>query len=137
LKILPMISLVDSTIKLPTGIDGFEKLRSALKENVSFTVFKNMNKRRLQSLKYIPERKGGDTSKFISNFRKLCYNAEINDIEEQKNFLHRSLPNDYFLSEFIKRKEQINSMNDLFKEFEAIVAEESNLIRDGYIVALK
>src|SRR5436190_1395154 len=67
------ISLVDSTIKLPTGIDSFEKLRNALKENVSFTVFKNMNKRKLQSLKYIPERKGGDTSRFISNTVKETF----------------------------------------------------------------
>ncbi|PKC11507.1 hypothetical protein RhiirA5_413040 [Rhizophagus irregularis] len=56
-----------------------------LKEDISFTIFKNTNKRKLQSLNYIPESMGGDTSKFISNFLKLCYNAEIIDIEEQKN----------------------------------------------------
>ena len=75
-------SLVDSTISLPTGIDSFEKLCNALKKDISFTVFKNTNKRKLQSLKYIPEREGGDTSKFISTFRKLCYNAEINIVLE-------------------------------------------------------
>src|ERR1700733_13213017 len=64
--------LVDSTIKLPTGIDDYEKLSNALKEDISFTVFKNTNERMLQSLKYIPEKKGGNTSKFILNFRKLC-----------------------------------------------------------------
>src|SRR5581483_10925044 len=68
-------SLLDTTITLPTGIDDFEKLRGALKEDISFTVFKNTNKRKLQSLKYVHERDGGDTSKFVSNFRKLCYNA--------------------------------------------------------------
>ncbi|CAB4388966.1 unnamed protein product [Rhizophagus irregularis] len=91
-----VISLVDSTIKLPTGIDNIEKLRNALKEDITFTVFKNTNKRKLQSLKYNPERKGGDTSNFISTFRKLCYNAEINDIEEQKKILYKSLPNNHF-----------------------------------------
>src|SRR5688572_26655006 len=70
-------SLVDSTIKLPVKIDNFEELSIALKGDVSFIVFKNANKRKLQSFKYIPEREGGDTSNFISNFRKLCYNAEI------------------------------------------------------------
>ncbi|RIA86631.1 hypothetical protein C1645_828991 [Glomus cerebriforme] len=60
---------IDSTIiNLPIGIDSYEKLRNALKEDISFTVFKNTNKRKLQSLKYIPERKDGDTSKFISTF---------------------------------------------------------------------
>src|SRR6266545_502606 len=95
-------SLVDTTINLPTQISNLEELCNALKEDISFTVFKNTNKRKLQLLKYLPESKGGDTSKFISNFRKLCYNAEINDIEEQKNYLYKSLPNDYFLTEFFK-----------------------------------
>ncbi|GBB96136.1 hypothetical protein RclHR1_02690021 [Rhizophagus clarus] len=134
------ISLVDSTIKLPTGIDTFEKLRNALKEDISFKIFKNTNKRKLQSLKYIPERKGGDTSKFISTFRKLCYNAEINDVEEQKKYLFKSLPNnhfDYISNEFYKRMKNVNSINELAEEFEEIVLEESELIRNGSTVALK
>ena len=52
--------LVDfSVIKHLAEIDNFEKLCNALKDDTSFTVFKNTNKRMLQSLKYIPERKGG------------------------------------------------------------------------------
>src|ERR1043166_2843447 len=105
--------LVDSTISLPTGINNLEELCNALKKHISFTVFKNTNKKKLQLLKYFPEREGGDTTKFGSTFRKLCYNAEINDIKEQKKFLYRSLPNDDFLIELHKRKEKINSMNDL------------------------
>src|SRR4051794_32088214 len=61
-------SLVDSTIKLPARIDNFEELGNALKEDISFTIFKNMNKRILELLKYIPESEGGKTSKFISDF---------------------------------------------------------------------
>src|SRR6266498_3072310 len=97
------ISLVDSTIKLPDKINSNEELRNALKEDISFTVFKNTNERKLQLLKYVPERKGGDTSKFISTFRKLCYNAEINDVQEQKKYLHKSLSNDYISKEFYER----------------------------------
>ncbi|GBB92160.1 hypothetical protein RclHR1_19740002 [Rhizophagus clarus] len=132
------LSLVDSTISLPTGIDSFEKLCNALKEDISFTIFKNTNERKLQSLKYIPESRGGDTSKFISNFLKLCYNAEINDIEEHKKYLYKSLPmNDYFSKEFYKKMENVNSINELIKKFEDIVVEESNLIKNESIVALK
>ncbi|GBB87718.1 hypothetical protein RclHR1_01420021 [Rhizophagus clarus] len=133
-------SFVDPTITLQTGIDSFEKLRNALKEDISFAVFKNTNRRKLQSLKYDPERKGGDTSKFISTFRKLCYNAEINDVEEQKKYLYKSLPNnhfDYVSSEFYKKMKNFKSINELIKEFEDIIFEESNLIRNGSIVALK
>ena len=137
-------SLVDSTIKLPVKIDNFEELSIALKGDVSFIVFKNANKRKLQSLKYNLERNGGDTSKFVSTFRKLCYNAEINDIEEQKKYFYQSLPNDnryMLLTELFRRRENINSMNDLIKEFEEIVADDSNdkanLIINGSIVILK
>ncbi|CAB4388969.1 unnamed protein product [Rhizophagus irregularis] len=134
------LSLIDSIIKLPTGIDNIEKLRNALKEDISFTVFKNTNKRKLQSLKYNPERKGGDTSYFISTFRKLCYNAEINDIEEQKKYLYKSLPNnhfDYISNEFYEKMKNVNSIDELIKRFEELVLEESNLIKNGSVVALK
>uniref|UniRef100_U9UGQ7 Uncharacterized protein n=1 Tax=Rhizophagus irregularis (strain DAOM 181602 / DAOM 197198 / MUCL 43194) TaxID=747089 RepID=U9UGQ7_RHIID len=86
------ILLIDPTIKLPAKISNIEELRNALKGNISFAVFRNTNKRKLQLLKYIPESRGGDTSKFISKFFKLCYNAEIDDVEEQKKYLCKSLP---------------------------------------------
>ena len=131
------ISLVDSTIiSLPAKIDTIKELCDALKEDISFTVFKGTNKRLLQLLKYIPEREGGNTSKFISNFRKLCYNSEINDIEEQKNYFCNSLKDNYLL-EFFKRNEQIHSINDLIKNFEEIVTDESKLIRNESVVALR
>ncbi|GBB92159.1 hypothetical protein RclHR1_19740001 [Rhizophagus clarus] len=132
------ITLIDTNILLPIGIDSLDKLRNALKEDISFIVFKNTNKRKLQSLKYIPENKGGDTSKFISNFLKLCYNAEINDIEEKKDYLYNSLPmNSYFSNEFHKKTKNVNSVNELIKEFEEIVFEESILITNESIIALK
>ncbi|RIA79735.1 hypothetical protein C1645_840045 [Glomus cerebriforme] len=133
-------SLVDPSISLPNEIHDLESFRNALKEDITFTIFKNTNRRMLQSLNYIPEREGGKTSKFISKFRKLCYNAEINDIEEQKKYLYGTLPTncfDYFSIEFYKKMKNVNSTVELFKEFESIILEESNLIKNGSIVALK
>ncbi|PKK61051.1 hypothetical protein RhiirC2_761138, partial [Rhizophagus irregularis] len=49
------ILLIDPTIKLPAKISNIEELRNALKGNISFAVFRNTNKRKLQLLKYIPE----------------------------------------------------------------------------------
>ncbi|CAB4411290.1 unnamed protein product [Rhizophagus irregularis] len=126
------ISLVDSTIKLPTGIDTYEKLSKALKEDISFTVFKNTNKKMLQLLKYVPESRGGNTSTFISRFRKLCYDAEINDIEEQKEYLYKSLPMNhinYISIEFYKKMENVDSINKLIKEFEDFAIYLSELIQ--------
>ncbi|UZO21278.1 uncharacterized protein OCT59_013676 [Rhizophagus irregularis] len=62
------LSLVDSNILLPTEIDSIVKLRKALKEDISFTIFKNTNKRKLQSLNYIPETlKHVATGKYLSS----------------------------------------------------------------------
>ena len=135
-------ALVDTTvINISDEIyPDFEELRKALKEDVSFTVFKNTNKRMLQVLKYVPERKGGKTSEFISKFRKLCYNAEINDVEEQKKYLFKSISDDhyiYFLTEFNKKMKNVNSMNKLIETFEEIIMDESNLINNESIVTLK
>ena len=92
-------SLVDPAIKLPAEVDDYEKFHDIFKEDISFTIFKNTNKRMLKFLKYVTEREGGKTSKFISDFRKLCYNAEINDIEEQKKYLYKSLPMNLIISQ--------------------------------------
>ncbi|PKC05791.1 hypothetical protein RhiirA5_360928, partial [Rhizophagus irregularis] len=91
----------------------------------------------LQSLKYVPENKGGNTSEFISKFRKLCYNAEINDMEEQKKYLYNSLPINHFdsvLIEFYKKTENVDSINKLIKEFEDFVVYLSKLIVNESIV---
>ncbi|UZO21201.1 uncharacterized protein OCT59_013600 [Rhizophagus irregularis] len=117
------ISLVDSTIKLPTGIDTYEKLSKALKEDISFTVFKNTNKKMLQLLKYVPESR-----------------SEINDIEEQKEYLYKSLPMnhiDYISFEFYKKMENVDSINKLIKEFEVFAIYLSELIVNESVVALK
>ncbi|RIA89059.1 hypothetical protein C1645_825427 [Glomus cerebriforme] len=109
------IPSIDSTIKLPTGIDfdNIETLRKALKEDISFTIFKNTNKRKLQSLKYIPEK-------------------------EQKEYLYKSLSmNNYVSNEFYKKMKNLTSINELIKEFEDFVVDESNLIKNESIVALK
>ncbi|CAG8753132.1 2425_t:CDS:2, partial [Funneliformis caledonium] len=68
----------------------FEKLRKALKEDIFFMVFKNTNKIKLRLLKFILDREGGESSKFITKFRRLCRDAEIN-LQEQKNYLYLSL----------------------------------------------
>ncbi|RGB31106.1 hypothetical protein C1646_764469 [Rhizophagus diaphanus] len=134
------MSLVDPIISLPAEIDSLDKLCNLLKEDISFTIFKNTNERMLQSLKYVPENDGGNTSKFISKFRKLCYNADINDIEKQKKYLYKSLPMNHFDSisiEFYKKMENVDSINKLIKEFEDFAIYLSNLIVNESIVALK
>ena len=73
---------MDSAIKLPTGIKSLEEFCDSLKEDITFTLYKNKNKRKLHFLKYTPEKYGGDNLKFISDFCQFCNNAEINKIAD-------------------------------------------------------
>src|SRR5947207_39787 len=63
--------MIDSTIDIPQSVTSLSELIIALKKDVSYTVFKNTNKRKLHALKYKGENVGGDTAKFIDIFRKL------------------------------------------------------------------
>ncbi|CAI2183806.1 9142_t:CDS:2 [Funneliformis geosporum] len=129
--------VINPTIDISQNITTLNELVNVLKEDISFTLFKNSNKRKLQLLRYIPDKEGGETSKFILNFRQLCYNAEINDIEEQKKYLNQSFQNDYFLTEFFKKNERIHYVNELIKVFEEIVMDEAKLIKNRSFVTLK
>ncbi|RIA85401.1 hypothetical protein C1645_781943 [Glomus cerebriforme] len=131
------IMSIDSTINIPENTTSFDTLINALKEHISFTVFKNYCKRKLQILEYVPEHKGGNTVNFIADFRSLCRDAEITNIEEQKIYLFNTLSCNFFKNEFTKRQKNVSSMNELIKMFEEIVSEYSRLIRNGSIVALK
>src|SRR5262249_17948093 len=121
------IMMIDSTICMPTeNITSFDTLTNSLRGDITFTIFKNSWKRKLQVLKYVTENEGGDTAKFISDFRTLCRDAEIMGIEEQKKYLINSFPYDdnYFAKELTKRQKNvnINSMNKLIEVFEEIVS---------------
>ncbi|GBB85835.1 hypothetical protein RclHR1_12290004 [Rhizophagus clarus] len=132
------IGMVDVPIKNPEKIKTLDDLINALKSNVAFTVFKNSSQRKLNLLKYVTERDGGNTAKFVADFRSLCFDAEINDLEDQKKYLFHTLPNDFFRNTFInKNMDKNNSLDDLIKMFEDIVEEESQLIRNGSCVAIK
>ncbi|RGB36732.1 hypothetical protein C1646_757797 [Rhizophagus diaphanus] len=133
------IGMVDVPIKNPEKIKTLDDLIEELKSNISFTVFKNSAQRKLNLLKYVTERDGGNTAKFVADFRSLCFDAEINDLEDQKKYLFHTLPNDFFKNTFINRRnmDKISSLDDLIKMFENIVEEESQLIRNASCVAIK
>src|SRR5204862_438049 len=92
-------------------INNFEELVNALKEDISFKMFKITNEEKLQSLRYYNEIRDGDTSKFISKFRKLCYNAEINERDEQKKYFYKSLYLDCGHEDYLWRIVPVPSKN--------------------------
>jgi hypothetical protein len=118
-------------------INTFNSLSNALKSHITFKILKDTCRRRLQILKYVPEIHGGDTAKFISYFNTKCFDAEINDLEEQKKLLFHSFSDDFFRKEFNKQMHNVNSKEVLLKLFNDIVNEYSRLIKYGNFVSLK
>ncbi|GBC23421.2 uncharacterized protein OCT59_013772 [Rhizophagus irregularis] len=134
------ITMIDSTINIPENINSFDTLINTLKNHISFTVFKNSCKRKLQALKYISEYEEDNNNdnalNFITDFRTLCRDAEITNIEEQKKYLINALPYNFFKNEFVKHK-NANSTDELTKTFEEIVSDYSRIIKNGSIIALR
>ncbi|CAB4388904.1 unnamed protein product [Rhizophagus irregularis] len=118
-------------------INTLDSLSNALKSHITFQILKDTCKRKLQVLKFAPEIHGGDTAKFISYFNMKCFDAEINDLEEQKKLLFHSFSDDFFRKEFNKQIHNVNSKEVLFKLFNNIVNEYSKLIKYGNFVSLK
>ncbi|PKC13145.1 hypothetical protein RhiirA5_372488 [Rhizophagus irregularis] len=128
---------IDSTIDIPKNITSFDVLVNVLKGHISFNIFKNSCKRKLEVLKYVTEREGGDTANFVTEFRKLCHDAEITDLVEQKKCLYNAVPYNLLKNNFTGEQRNVTSMNELVKVFEESVLEYSRIIRNGSIVALR
>ncbi|GBB91305.1 hypothetical protein RclHR1_01850015 [Rhizophagus clarus] len=128
---------IDSTIDIPKNITSFDALINALKGHISFVIFKNSRKRKLEVLKYVTEREGGDTANFVTEFRKLCHDAEITDLLEQKKCLFNAVPYNFLINRFTNDQKNVNSMDELVKVFEESVLEDSRIIKNGSIIALR
>jgi hypothetical protein len=114
----------------------FDEILNILKTDTLFTLFKYSIKEKLQKLDFDP--KNEDHVQFISIFKKYCYEAEINDVKEQKKLLLEKLSKDSFLYYFINNNiENIKSLNDLIIYFNQSFLEERKLIRFGSCITLK
>lgn len=130
--------MVDSIITIPREINSLDALVTSLKSHSTFNIFKNTCKAKLKFLKYVSEKEGGNTATFLANFRSLCDDAEIDNVEEIINFLLYTLSSDKFLKNEFKRKiNGINSVDEILKIFSDVVIDELNVIRYGSLVAFK
>ena len=131
--------MIDSTINnIPNEINSIDELITSLISHPTFDIFKNTCKEKLKFLKYISEKEGGNTCTFLSNFRSLCNNAEINDPEEIKNLLFKTFPqNEFYKLEFTKRVNDVNSVDEILKVFSDVVFDELNIIKYDSLITLK
>ena len=112
------------------------EILNILKKDTLFISFKNSIKEKLRKLKFDP--KNNTCVQFINIFREYCYEAEINDLEEQKKLLLGRLSKDSFQYYFINNNlEKIKSLNDLIIYFNQSFLEEWKLIRFDSCFTLK
>lgn len=122
--------LINSNINISQhNINTIDELIKILKENPFHIMFKNTAKRKLQYMKYISENDGGDTIKFTRDFCSLCYDAEINEeINEVKKYWIEAFSNYKLLQKnFVNKMGNIESMDELVKEFDEIISERNQI----------
>jgi hypothetical protein len=114
----------------------FDEILNILKTDTLFILFKYSVKEKLQKLNFDP--KNEDHVQFIGIFKKYCYEAEINDVKEQKKLLLKTLSEDSFQYYFIyKNLGKVTSLNDLIIYFNQSFLKERELIRFGSCITLK
>jgi hypothetical protein len=132
------ILMINSSIYIPEGIDTLDTLIKILRLHPTFGIFKDSCKRKLQIMKYIPEKEENYTATFLANFRSLCNDAEIYDHEEIKNLLFSTYSsNEFSRNEFLKSVDGINSIDRIFKAFSDVVFDELRVIKYGSLITLK
>ncbi|PKC01796.1 hypothetical protein RhiirA5_426157 [Rhizophagus irregularis] len=114
----------------------FEEILNILKTDTLFTLFKYSVKEKLQMLKFDPEDE--NHTQFINIFREYCYEAEINDLKEQKRLLLKKFSKDSFYYYFINNNlEKIIKLNDLIIYFNQSVLSKRKLIHFGSRITLR
>ncbi|GBC08283.1 hypothetical protein RclHR1_00800010 [Rhizophagus clarus] len=130
--------LINSNINISQdNIYTIDNLIKVLKENPFHAMFKNTAKRKLQYMKYVEEKDGGDIVRFTRDFCSLCYDAEINEeINEVKKYWKETLSNNKLLQkEFSNKIENIESMDELVEKFDEVISERNQIINHNSIEA--
>src|ERR1044072_6813131 len=108
-------SMIHPSINLSKA-ETFEEIIDILKSDILFISYKHSVKEKLQSLSF--DHKNENHIQFINKFREYCYEAEINDIEDQKKLLLRQISKDSFQYILVNDNlEKIKSLNDLIHFF--------------------
>ncbi|RIA86205.1 hypothetical protein C1645_807887 [Glomus cerebriforme] len=129
--------LIHPSIKILPETNSFIGLINDLKSDISYDVFKNSVKNKLQ-FNYNISTDENETLKFLNQFQQLLYEGEITEIGEQKKLFLDSLPKESIQYIFINHNfDKINSIEELFNHFYESFTEESKSINDGSHIALK
>ncbi|CAB4434123.1 unnamed protein product [Rhizophagus irregularis] len=118
--------------------NSFNEIINIIKSDISFESYKNSVKRKLKRLKFDNDKFKNEEEilKNLNNFQQLCYEAEINEFEEQKRLFMNALSTCSIQHRFIyDNLNNINSMKELLKYFDQSLLKEK--INNGSCIALK
>ncbi|EXX52254.1 hypothetical protein GLOIN_2v282659 [Rhizophagus irregularis DAOM 181602=DAOM 197198] len=138
------ILMINSSIYIPEDIYNLDKLIKVLSSHPTFSIFKDSCKKKLQVMKYIPEKEGNYTATFLADFRSLCNDAEIYDHKEIKNLLFNTYyssnefpRNEFSRNEFLKSVNGVNSKDKIFKAFSDVFFDELKVVKYGSLITLR
>ncbi|POG77884.1 hypothetical protein GLOIN_2v1767453 [Rhizophagus irregularis DAOM 181602=DAOM 197198] len=131
-------SLVDPSINV-NNVRSNDQLLTTLKNNVLFKIFLKSSKQKLRDLSYKFNTCGDEaesTLEFLVKFKKLCDNAEIINIDDQKFYLIHTLDIIYQYK-FSEKIININTFDELLTSFQDFIIDQKCSIRSSSIVIIK
>jgi hypothetical protein len=117
---------IDPSITIPNEINTLNELAKVLKAHSTFEIYKNDCKRRLDRMSFRGE-EDSDITKFLADFRSLCFKAEITCPQKIKNHLSRTYSsNEFFKNEFSKRVTGVTSIDEIYRLYIEVILDNSN-----------
>ncbi|CAB4433831.1 unnamed protein product [Rhizophagus irregularis] len=118
---------IELQISIPNEINTLEELVKALKTHSTFEIYKSSCKYILDQMRF----QGDDATKFLADFRSLCFKAEITNPQEIKNrLLETYSSNEFFKREFPMKTSGVTSINEIYRLCSEVISESSRVVID-------
>lgn len=118
---------IDPPIPIPNEINTLKELAKALKTHSTFEIYKSGCKYRLDQMRFQGDEE--DATKFLADFRSLCFKAEITNPQEIKNrLLEIYSSNEFFKHKFPKRISGVTSINEIYRLCNEVILDSSKVI---------
>ncbi|CAB4390740.1 unnamed protein product [Rhizophagus irregularis] len=118
---------IDLQISIPNEINTLKELVKALKTHSTFEIYKSGCKYILDQMRF----QGDDATKFLADFRSLCFKAEITNPQEIKNrLLETYSSNEFFKREFSKKISSFTPIDEIYVLCSEVISESSRVVID-------
>ncbi|RGB41938.1 hypothetical protein C1646_751552 [Rhizophagus diaphanus] len=116
---------IDLQISIPNEINTLKELVNALKTHPTFERYKSSRKYILDQMRF----QGDDATKFLAEFRSLCFKAEITNPQEIKDrLLETYSSNEFFKREFPDKTSGVTSINEIYRLCSEVISDSSRVV---------